>query len=110
MFACLLVAGLFLAACSSGAAPDAQAPQTPASAASSATTFPKRVALAASAQAFDDAPTPELAEMAAAAGVPPPVMAALARTHITPSQVSLLVAPADGGTPLVNLHTGIRRR
>ena len=44
--------------------------------------------------------------MAAAAGVPPPVMAALARTHITPSQVSLLVAPADGGTPLVNLHTG----
>ena len=43
--------------------------------------------------------------MAAAAGVPPPVMAALARTHITPSQVSLLVAPADGGAPLVNLHT-----
>ena len=106
MFACLSVAGLFLAACSSGAAPDAQAPQKPASAASSATAFPKRAALAASAQAFDDAPTPELAEMAAAAGVPPPVMAALARTHITPSQVSLLVAPADGGAPLVNLHTG----
>lgn len=57
-------------------------------------------------QVFDDAPTPALAELAAATGVPPEVTAALARARLPMEQVALLVAPADGGAPLVNLNTG----
>ena len=59
----------------------------------------------ASRPTFADAPTPELAALAAATGIPANVAAALAQSRVPVSQVSLLVAPADGGAPLVNLHT-----
>ena len=100
LFACLAATGLFLAACSSGAGPAVS------EAIASRPAPSEKTASSASAQAFDDAPTPELAAISAATGVPPSVTAALARARISPSQVSLLVAPADGGAPLVNLHTG----
>ncbi len=82
-------------------APAASSPAATASQAASSA----NAASAAAAHVFDDAPTPELAELAAATGVPPAVTATLARAHIPVDQVSLLVAPADGGAPLVNLHT-----
>lgn len=100
LFACLATTGLFLAACSSGAGP--AVPEAIASRPAPS----KKTTPTASAQAFDAASTPELAAISATTGVPPSVTAALARARISPSQVSLLVAPADGGTPLVNLHTG----
>ena len=94
---------LVLSACRSGvgSAP-ASAPASSASQAASA----GAVASAAVSQVFDDAPTPELAALAAATGIPPDVTAALARSRLAPEQITLLVAPADGGTPLVNVNSG----
>ena len=94
---------LTLAACQpADKAATASAAAVPASAASAAA----QAASAAASQpvVFDDAPTPELAELAAATGIPDSVTAALARSRIPASQISLLVVPADGGAPLVNLH------
>lgn len=95
---------LTLAACQpADKAATASAAAVPASAASAAA----QAASAAASQpvVFDDAPTPELAELAAATGIPDSVTAALARSRIPASQISLLVVPADGGAPLVNLHS-----
>ena len=94
---------LVLSACRSGvgSAP-ASAPASSASQAASA----GAVASAAVSQVFDDAPTPELAALAAATGIPPDVTAALARSRLAPEQITLLVAPADRGTPLVNVNSG----
>lgn len=55
--------------------------------------------------AFDAANTPELAEHAAHTGVPDVVIQALQRAHIPLSQVALVVAPVEGGTPLVNFNS-----
>ncbi len=99
-----LAASLALAACGGHTPPAAtaaaSAPAAAVSQAASATSAP-----ASAAHVFDDAPTPALAELAASTGIPPTVTAALARARIPVEQVSLLVAPADGGAPLVNLHT-----
>ncbi len=95
---------LALAACQpsalTGAASAASAPASAASAHA-----PASAAAASQPVVFDDAPTPELAALAAATGIPPAVTEALARSRIPASNISLLVLPADGGAPLVNLHS-----
>lgn len=103
---CLLAAcknsGTAASAASSQAAPPAG------SAASAAWVDEGAEATAASAPAavaFDAASTPELAELAAATGMPASVATALAQSRIAPAQVSMLVAPVDGGAPLVNLNS-----
>lgn len=55
--------------------------------------------------AFDAANTPALAEQAARTGVPSTVTQALHSAKIPLSQVALVVAPANGGTPLVNFNS-----
>lgn len=97
-------ATVLLAACSAGAPPAGGASGVAPAASQAASVA--QAASAATPQPFDDAPTPALAELAASTGVPPAVTAALARSRIPIEQVALLVAPADGGAPLVNLHTG----
>lgn len=54
---------------------------------------------------FDAADTPELAEQAARTGVPDSVTQALRQARVPLSQVALVVAPADGGEPLVNFNS-----
>lgn len=55
--------------------------------------------------AFDAADTPELVEHAVRTGVPDNVTQALQRARVPLSQVALVVAPADGGEPLVNFNS-----
>ncbi|MDO4794584.1 MAG: D-alanyl-D-alanine carboxypeptidase/D-alanyl-D-alanine-endopeptidase [Brachymonas sp.] len=95
-----------LAACSANAPAGNTASSATSAAAVRSASAPASAPAAAQHQVFDDAPTPALAELAAATGVPPEVTAALARARLPIEQVALLVAPADGGAPLVNLNTG----
>ena len=103
LFFALLILGV--SACQPSAVSSAASAASASASAAASAAVDAASAPASQPVVFDDAPTPELAELAAATGIPAAVTEALARSRIPISQISLLVVPADGGVPLVNLHS-----